>query len=67
MHNLAGVFQITPKTTYLLSDIDECAREEDNCDDNAACTDTDGSFNCTCSNGYEGSGVNCSSKQAYYT
>ena len=34
----------------------------DNCDDNATCTDTIGSFNCTCSRGYDGDGVNCSSE-----
>ena len=44
------------------SDIDECALRTDNCDANAECTDTDGSFNCTCNPGFEGDGVNCESK-----
>ena len=34
-----------------------------NCDENAQCTDTPGSFNCTCNPGYEGNGLNCTSKQ----
>ena len=52
-----------PTSVYPI-DIDECARSIDNCDDNAACTDTVGSYYCTCSNGYEGDGTtgNCTSK-----
>ena len=30
-----------------------------NCDTNAACTDTDGSFSCACKSGYAGDGVSC--------
>jgi hypothetical protein len=39
-------------------DIDECARDADDCDDApaATCTDTDGSFTCTCPADYAGSG-----------
>ena len=41
-------------------DIDECQNETlNNCDDNADCFDTDGSFNCTCIEGYTGTGVDC--------
>ena len=36
------------------------------CSSNASCTDTDGSFNCTCREGYEGDGFNCTGmKQAF--
>ena len=45
--------------SFLLLDIDECLSELHNCDDNAYCNNTIGSFNCTCNQGYEGSGVNC--------
>ena len=31
----------------------------DNCDINAACADTEGSFTCTCEEGYTGDGVSC--------
>ena len=41
------------------TDIDECALGTDNCDATATCTDTEGSFNCTCNPGFEGDGVNC--------
>ena len=40
-------------------DIDECADESHNCDTNAQCTDTDGSFSCACNSGYSGNGVEC--------
>ena len=38
------------------SDIDECALETDNCLENSTCTNTDGSFNCSCEYGKEGDG-----------
>ena len=40
-------------------DIDECMIKIDNRDPNAYCTDTSGSFNCTCNNGYSGNGTLC--------
>ncbi|XP_076821613.1 uncharacterized protein LOC143468345 isoform X3 [Clavelina lepadiformis] len=40
-------------------DIDECNLNLDNCDENAECTNTDGSFTCTCNSGYTGDGMNC--------
>ena len=43
-------------------DIDECELENANCSINANCTDTFGSFECTCNSGFEGDGVNCTSK-----
>ncbi|XP_066290685.1 fibropellin-1-like [Branchiostoma lanceolatum] len=39
--------------------IDECAMDTDNCHAKASCSDTDGSFTCTCSDGYTGSGLHC--------
>ncbi|WP_437686100.1 FG-GAP-like repeat-containing protein [Sorangium sp. So ce176] len=41
------------------TDVNECALGTDNCDANAACTDTPGSFTCACNAGYEGDGVTC--------
>ena len=47
-------------------DIDECETELDNCHENANCSDTVGSFECTCVEGYEGDGViQCESKIDY--
>ena len=42
----------------LSTDIDECGTT-DNCDVNATCTNTPGSFTCTCDSGYSGNGVIC--------
>ena len=40
-------------------DINECTRNTDNCHANALCTNTIGSFQCTCLVGYAGNGVLC--------
>ena len=49
------------KLAYFL-DIDECTTDTDNCHENAACNNTFGSFECVCNVGFEGDGVNCTSK-----
>ena len=43
-------------------DIDECSTEIHNCAARAICTNTNGSYTCTCIEGYEGDGVNCHGK-----
>ena len=51
------------KSPCLLSpDIDECATGNDSCDSNGNCTDTDGSYECSCKPGFTGDGFNCTSK-----
>ena len=44
---------------YFISDDDECTTGEDDCDDNAICTNTVGSFTCACKLGYIGDGKSC--------
>ncbi|MFT7581152.1 MAG: hypothetical protein ACI9MR_002826, partial [Myxococcota bacterium] len=40
-------------------DIDECARDTDDCDPQAVCSDTEGAFTCTCPAGSYGTGQVC--------
>ncbi len=47
----------------ILLDIDECRSAMENCDsNNGICTNTVGSFTCSCDVGYTGDGITCSSK-----
>jgi len=41
------------------ADINECTDGTDNCDVNATCTNTPGSFTCECNAGFEGDGTSC--------
>lgn len=43
----------------ICDDIDECADGTDNCDANAMCDNTPGSFDCTCNPGFAGDGITC--------
>ena len=44
------------------SDVDECEGDNlNNCHENAQCTNTVGSFTCSCNPGYTGDGVTCMS------
>lgn len=50
------------KISFLLFclDVDECANPESNdCDPNALCTNTEGSYVCRCIKGYTGDGKRC--------
>ncbi|XP_041930957.1 EGF-containing fibulin-like extracellular matrix protein 2a [Alosa alosa] len=40
-------------------DIDECARDEDDCQPSQECINTQGSFNCQCPDGYRKVGTEC--------
>ena len=46
-----------PFNTY--SDKDECAIVPSVCHSDADCTDSDGSYECTCKGGYSGNGIFC--------
>ena len=43
-----------------ISDIDECSLNK--CHQNATCTNTKGSYNCTCKDGFVGDGKDCTGK-----
>ena len=43
----------------LMKDVDECVQNIDDCADNATCSDTEGSYECTCDPGFTGDGFNC--------
>ena len=45
-------------TSY--TDVDECKDESHDCHVNGTCTNTAGSFECVCNDGYFGNGRNCS-------
>ena len=49
----------------LLSDINECTANVHNCDANAFCNNTEGSYKCTCSPGYDGNGISCTGKLSW--
>ena len=47
-------------------DLDECASPDLNeCDPNALCTNTEGSYVCRCIKGFEGDGRNCTGKSYF--
>ena len=48
-------------------DIDECAANTHDCTAEANCSNSKGSFICTCSDGFEGNGNTCQGKNTYMT
>ncbi|XP_022794434.1 EGF-like repeat and discoidin I-like domain-containing protein 3 [Stylophora pistillata] len=40
-------------------DLDECTVGTHECDENAECNNTLGSYKCTCKDGFQGNGINC--------
>ena len=48
-------------------DVDECSDGSHNCNASAICTNTEGSFTCTCNSGYSGNGVDCQGKKGFFT
>ena len=47
-------------TPFTFVDIDECSKGSHVCHVNAGCTNTNGSYNCTCKEGFIGDGRSCS-------
>ena len=52
---------------YLLADVDECANGDHNCDINAMCNNTIGSFTCICNSGYSGNGTSGTCSSMYFS
>ena len=59
--NFTTDFKLCP-ISFLL-DIDECSAESSTCNKNADCTNSDGSFSCTCKQGFTGDGTICEGKR----
>ena len=47
----------------LFADLEECATNTHNCDVNADCVNTVGSYSCKCRAGYTGDGQTCNGKK----
>lgn len=43
----------------VFADIDECSSNPSPCDENADCTNSGGSYSCTCKQGFAGNGTVC--------
>ena len=52
--------------SVFLTDINECTEDTHSCDGNASCTNTIGSYNCSCNFGFEGDGLNCTGVYCFY-
>ena len=44
---------------FMYADVDECVTPEHDCHENANCTNSIGSYYCTCITGYTGNGTLC--------
>ena len=63
---IKGIGSIMDLHVCLSSDINECSSGIHNCDENAACSNTNGRYSCHCNTGWGGSGFNCTSKRSLH-
>ena len=49
-------------TVCFPTDIDECVTQTDNCSEYATCSNTVGSYDCVCFDGFDGDGFVCIGK-----
>ncbi|XP_078349636.1 LOW QUALITY PROTEIN: polycystin-1-like protein 2 [Oculina patagonica] len=59
-YNSKGHGPVSPLQNIRTEDLDECQTGQDNCHYLAECTNTQGSFTCSCFSGFGGNGVVCS-------
>lgn len=61
---VSGVALSIKKTVLIENfiDVNECTEELHSCSADAVCTNTKGSYNCTCNPGYSGDGKICNGK-----
>ena len=55
-------YHIKKSNFMLVSDITECEDGTDECNDTATCTNTIGSYECQCNEGFTGDGRSCMGK-----
>ena len=64
MYNYFNIAVFISIFSTTISDIDECADVGvNNCDTDAKCTNTEGSYQCMCNDGYSGDGTVCQGKK----
>ena len=49
----------SPNHFCITADIDECSADSRPCGENADCTNSEGSYSCTCKQGFTGDGAVC--------
>nr|XP_058945608.1 uromodulin-like [Pocillopora verrucosa] len=73
--SISGNFWLDPTGTgkavlidcdMITGDMDECKSDISDCDVNANCTNTEGSYKCKCKAGYTGDGHSCSADPCYH-
>jgi len=59
------ILSIKSKMSKIRKDINECMTNNGGCDMKATCTNTPGSYSCTCNTGYSGNGYTCTGKNIF--
>ena len=59
-HNYITVFFLA------VLDVNECTTEAHICDDNAECVNTEGSYECTCKDGFHGDRKKCTGNWMHF-
>eukprot|EP00494_Astrolonche_serrata_P024328 UN24586 len=64
IESFGGTVHCMTENTYAelwacFQDIDQCATDTDDCDENATCENHSSGFSCTCRNGFTGDGKSC--------